>query len=1017
MPDFGSIQPRKFLLDSSEENGRILGNFRQNNNRYLCTIELTDNSVPAIIPDGAEVVIKCRQNKEGSPVYILDSNSPDYSTKVSYQAGTNVIKVDRWAALVAHDGNMLIGVTIGGMSSYTGSYMVAKDKMSGREAYHPGQPLSGLAKIDLSNVSKKSILDKAKEAGLMQNDMADVDLIKLADKVMDSDVGSQIKQLTRATSDLANPSTFDHNLKSNAAFIALQNKHPATSGMTPSQIKSLFYANRYEETGPVDLTKEPYSDAKVLLMVYQLTSTNQVITQQMPPVANDQVIMVDVLRSPGITGGKVVFTPGTGDALNGATQPVEVSRDGYNGFWIPYDNEGSYDWYGTESTQESTLTVSDERGNVSVGVKTLNFKSGSIEDDGSGTVNVIPGDTGGVSFLDGITGKEFKPGKVKSLDQSIRIAEMQDGTADLSVDLPHIKEGVFATLGYPEPINTNFHDQRPYFTPRYSHTQRYVGLDRDDKAFTLQDGSMDDPNVTGGSAFHLGMWFDPTGSPVATADGYVELKVIDVMTGEYLVQPDGKVLSVRRDYLQGQVIGQELLVGAYMAKGQQKVAFEVDCSFPGQIITASPYTCIYIQQVDGSAGTGLAEMCFMQYTGVVIRGADRYYGYNLMNFAAALTKTKGVETLPGGQNELLGNGLFVDARTNVNMAISDNKLTIMGDGVSIPVFSVGQILTPVQSLQLHLKNLATRVKLQDKNNAFDYALMKWTKETPANLPILTGYQNDQPIFADGWVQVSKKFISEDVVSGIHEDSNSFTVPEDAKQVALILYPAVSQIPTTLILADFEADVTPAFTIPTLSSTFPPKEMHLQYMDYLYRSITSVPPGNLELRYTINSSETKLPFGIVSGGDGKLVNDRSWNTSGNTWDFEGDGKFKSDGKATIDYDIPSIYCGEKAPDSGSVQCSLWMAKSQPDGSFVEIPGSRVDFMVDKAFKGAKHVTSNKFKLDVKDGDSIRLFSKSSVDDGCYLQSGTDGRPLIRINVDFDELEEIDQRIIDLIQNGK
>lgn len=35
MPDFGAIQPRKFLLDSSEENGRILGNFKQNNNRYL----------------------------------------------------------------------------------------------------------------------------------------------------------------------------------------------------------------------------------------------------------------------------------------------------------------------------------------------------------------------------------------------------------------------------------------------------------------------------------------------------------------------------------------------------------------------------------------------------------------------------------------------------------------------------------------------------------------------------------------------------------------------------------------------------------------------------------------------------------------------------------------------------------------------------------------------------------------------------------------------------------------------
>lgn len=1016
MADFGAIQPRQFILDSSRPNGATLGEFHQNNNRYLCTLELFDHSVPVSIPAGSDISIKCKKSGSNT-VYIMDKNSPDFATKVSFTPGENKVTLDRWAAMVSQDGQILLGVDINGMSTYTVSYTVDKDVMNGNAVIHHESPVVGLAKTDLSNVKPKDFLNLARLSGLAENNLEDVDLQKLSDKVMDGDTGKLIKSLQSSISQLENPVTFDRELKSNSAFIALQNKHPATAGMTPAQIKSLFYANRYEETGPVDLSKEPYSDAKVLLMVYQLTSNDTTITQQMPPVANDQVIMVDILRATGVTGGKVVFTPNPGDALNGASQPIEILKEGYNGFWIPYDNEGSYDWYGTESTQDSTLTVSDEKGNVSVGVKAINFKSGSIEDDGSGTISLIPEEQKGVSFLDGITGKEFSSNKVKSLDKSIRIAQMTDGTADFSVDLPHIKEGVFATLGYSEPINTNFHNQRPYFTPRYSHTQMYVGIDRNDKAFTLQDGSMDDPNVTGGAAFHLGMWFDPVGSPVATADGYVELKVIDVMTGEYLVQPDGKVLSVRRDYLQGQVIGHELLVGVYMAKGQQKVAFEVDCSFQGQIITASPYTCIYIQQVDDSAGTGLAEMCFMQYTGVVIRGADRYYGYNLMNFAAALTKTKGVETLPGGQNELLGNGLFIDARTNVNMAISDNKLTIMGDGVSIPVFSVGQILTPVQSLQLRLKNLATRVKIQDKNNAFDYALIKWTKETPATLPILTGYVNDQPIFAEGWVQVSKKFISEDAVSGIHEDSNSFTVPEDAKQVALILYPVVSQIPTTLILADFEVDVTPAFTVPTISSTFQPKEMHLQYMDYLYRSITSVPSGNLELRYTINSLETKLPFGIVSGGDGKLVNDRSWNTSGNTWDFEGDGKFKSDGKATIDYDIPAIYCGEKAPDSGSVQCGIWMAKSQPDGSFVEIPDSRVDFTVGKDFKGPKHVASKKFKLDVKNGDSIRLFSKSSVDDGCYLQSGTNGQPLIRINIDFEELEEIDQRIIDLIQKGK
>lgn len=64
--------------------------------------------------------------------------------------------------------------------------------------------------------------------------------------------------------------------------------------------------------------------------------------------------------------------------------------------------------------------------------------------------------------------------------------------------------------------------------------------------------------------------------------------------------------------------------------------------------------------------------------------------------------------------------------------------------------------------------------------------------------------------------MDKKFISEDAVAGIHTDTNAFTVPDDAKQIAMALYPVVSQIPTTLILADFEVDVIPTFTVPSIS---------------------------------------------------------------------------------------------------------------------------------------------------------------------------------------------------------
>lgn len=310
--------PRQFILDSSRQNGATLGEFHQNNNRYLCTLELFDHSVPVTIPSGAEVSIRCKKSGTNT-VYIRDKNNPYFTKKVSFIPGENKVQVDRWAAMVSQDGTILLSVDIDGMSTYTVSYTVDKDLMSGNGVLHHETPVGGLAKLDLSNVKKEDLLKLAKLAGLAENDLEDVDLGKLAEKVMDSDLGKTIKSLQASISLLSDPSTFDHELRANSAFVALQNKHSAVSGMTPSQIKSLFYANRYEVTSSVDLSKEPYSDAKVLLMVYQLTSTNQVISQQMPPVANDQVIMVDVLRSTGVTGGKVMFTPHPGDVINGTT--------------------------------------------------------------------------------------------------------------------------------------------------------------------------------------------------------------------------------------------------------------------------------------------------------------------------------------------------------------------------------------------------------------------------------------------------------------------------------------------------------------------------------------------------------------------------------------------------------------------------------------------------------------------------------------------------------------------------
>ena len=102
MADFGAVQPRQFIMDSSRQNGATLGEFHQNNNRYLCTLELFDHSVPVSIPAGAEISIKCK--KAGTnQVYVLDKNSPDFAAKVSFTPRENKITVDRWGAMISYE--------------------------------------------------------------------------------------------------------------------------------------------------------------------------------------------------------------------------------------------------------------------------------------------------------------------------------------------------------------------------------------------------------------------------------------------------------------------------------------------------------------------------------------------------------------------------------------------------------------------------------------------------------------------------------------------------------------------------------------------------------------------------------------------------------------------------------------------------------------------------------------------------------------------------------------------------
>ena len=800
-------------------------------------------------------------------------------------------------------------------------------------------------KAKLETLKADDRLDNSAIKDSLSTDLADVDLDKLDEKFQATDSG-KVQRLqgaaigTKLDTDMGNVNTslFSREMKLTGAYQDLA-KRPINTGKTPQEIKALFEANRFEEQTAVDFSDVQFSST-TLYMAYQFTSSDQTIT------------MVEALLSNGVTNPTLTFTPKTGDNIQGETKPYTITgKSGYLGYFLPLQNENAWQFIPHEISHEFSLAVSDDKGNVHIGINSIEFGKSTVTEDG-GILKVTPDASSGggssLTFVDDQS-REFTGSKVQSLSKKVRIRNVGGGTVDLDANYEKSLDGVFAKLSYPEPINTDFHDQRPYFGDRYEHMGMYIGYDMQNKAFTIQEGDELDPNITGGSHFRLGFYAETLNSPIASFDGYAELKLVDPETNQYVLDDNGNPIAVRHEYKQGDVIKPEVLVASLTAKGQQKISFEFDYSFGGQIIELSDNTCIYIQTVDKEHNTGTAELIFEQKTGYNILPHQIYYGTNFMNLAADLVRTKGEEELDG-QHELMGNGLFVSSFGKSKVKIENYQLTIKDNGTDLPVFSVGKLLTRRETRDLWNKNMNATVKITDKNNAFDYSLMQWSGQGEPALPILIGYQNSQPQFAAGWTKVQNKFITEDAVLGVHTDTNAFTVPDQANQVAVMIYPHVSQIPTTLILNDFELDVAPQFTKSYISKLTHQSESYLRFVDYVYRSLVKVPAGDASYSYTVNSTETRLPIGVFSGGDGKIINDNSWHDAGSS-------------------------------DPEKVQ-----------GNAVDLP---------------------KFTINVKELDTIKLMAQSNIDDGFYIDSTNRAFPLIEVIYDFDELTEQEKQLAEKI----
>lgn len=90
------------------------------------------------------------------------------------------------------------------------------------------------------------------------------------------------------------------------------------------------------------------------------------------------------------------------------------------------------------------------------------------------------------------------------------------------------------------------------------------------------------------------------------------------------------------------------------------------------------------------------------------------------------------------------------------------------------------------------------------------------------------------------------------------------------------------------------------------------------------------------------------------------------------------------------------------NNAPIKADSWAAKVAPDGALTEVPNSRYSTTIEANRKIAKNIQSKSISFPIQQGESVRFLANSNIDDGFYLQSGTDGKPLFEVIVNFKEM---------------
>ena len=721
-------------------------------------------------------------------------------------------------------------------------------------------------------------------------------------------------------------------------------------------LNKYIYREINSQTG-VDLTAVEYDNQYGIVLLFDFTADNETITQTIPQPLNSVIDIKLALQQGGTyhTGCKLVLQPASGVQINGTSTPIELTADGYNGTLKPI-TDGN--WQFDKISEAPTLNVTD--GNVSRETSTL-----VVDKQSSGLeVYAVPNQSNQ-------TGIRIQPDL-------------------LAKTLP---DNFYAKLNGAEYINfangASVIDGKIWCGDIEASESSYVYAEPTTKSVICQ--AVGDDTET---AYTIKFVAD-FGDFEAQSDGYVSIYVQDNTTNTILNDDKGNPIGVKEYFKTGEKITRLVAYGIKTFSSMVKVGFVVENGF-NEVLELTQDTCYSIQALQTGKQVSAGDNAFDISTGLRWEKQFRYYYSDLLKLDWLKNETIAEQTIPAGAYNY-NDGLHLDVITNpLKFTVSGGTIKIEDNGTDMMFCAFGRVFDRIDTANLKGKTLNIAYKGTNKDNAWNVHLLTYTGANNGQFDtqIVTGISNDTIAFATGWTDASQVFITEDV-TGEHEVDGTFTIPTTAfDRMAILLIPVSQQLPNSIEISNLNASLTNGFTDRELILGTSVREEHLRY-DSTYAKFKDDVQGLASIRYTINSGDTKLPFGYKVSGNGAVKLVKIWQDNAQL-NGEGGLNFTNKDKVTMRVKIP-LHRGEGAltGQTETTTFALYKRQAGTDATdiadptnfditnFVEISGTSQDFVIPASETDTFYVNYiTTFNL-TQNNETIILVGKTTHNTGSYI----------------------------------